>query len=109
MLKTTRSSEESALKAFRASNNKIVGDGNRVDKTVMDSFKSKNEKFKKSTYMLNIRATGKPNFLIPNAKKTFNHLKLAFIKALILRHFNLKSHIRIKTNASGYTISRVLS
>ena len=57
----------------------------------------------------NIGATGKPNFLTPNAKKVFNHLWRAFIKAPILRHFDLKSHIRIETDASSYAIGRVLS
>ena len=32
----------------------------------------------------NIGATKEPNFLTSNAKKTFNHLQLAFIKDLIL-------------------------
>ena len=31
----------------------------------------------------NIGATRELNFLIPNAKKAFNHLQLAFIKAAI--------------------------
>ena len=52
---------------------------------------------------------GKPNFLTPDANKAFNYLWLAFIKALILRHFDLKSHIQIETNASGYAIGRVSS
>ena len=59
--------------------------------------------------MPNIGATGKPNFLTPNAKKAFNQLRLAFIKAPILQHFDLENHIRIETNALGYAIGRVLS
>ena len=42
-------------------------------------------------------------------KKAFNHLWLAFIEALILRHFNLECHIRIETDASDYALGRVLS
>ena len=57
----------------------------------------------------NIRAIEKPNFLTLNAKKVFNHLQLAFVKAPILQNFDLKSHIQIKTDASGYTIDKVLS
>ena len=57
----------------------------------------------------NIGATGEPNFLIPDTKKAFNNLRLAFIKALILRHFDLESHIRIETDVSSYAIGRVLS
>ena len=34
-------------------------------------------------YIPNIRAIREPNFLTPNAKKAFNHLRLAFIKASI--------------------------
>ena len=60
-------------------------------------------------YVLNIGAKEKSNFLIPNAKKVFNNLWLVFIKAPILWHFDLKSHIRIETNASGYAIGGVLS
>ena len=82
ILKTTRSSEELAPRAFRTSNNEVVGGGGRVDETVVNL--SKNEKFRKSTYMPNIGATGEPNFLTPNAKKIFNYLRLAFIKVLIL-------------------------
>ena len=52
---------------------------------------------------------GIPNFLTPDAKKAFNHLRLVFIKALILQHFDLESHIRIETDASSYAISGVLS
>ena len=75
MLKTTRSFEKLALKAFRSSKNEVVGRGSaRADEIVVNSFKSKNEKSRKSTYMPNIRAIGKSNFLTPNAKKVFNYL-----------------------------------
>ena len=85
MLKTTGSSEQSAPRTFRAGNNKVIGsDGGRADETVVDLSKSKNEKSSKSTHMPNIRAIEKPNFLTSNTKKAFNHLRLAFIKALIL-------------------------
>ena len=36
-------------------------------------------------------------------------MRQAFTKALILRHFDPECHIRIETDASGYTIGRVLS
>ena len=95
-------------KTFKAGNNEVVGGGgDRADKIIVDL--SKNKKSRKLTCMPNIGATGKLNFLTPNAKKAFNYLRLAFIKAPILQHFDLESHIRIKTNVSGYTISRVLS
>ena len=51
----------------------------------------------------------KPTFLIPSTKKAFNLLRQAFIKALILRHFDPKCHIQIETDPSSYAISEVLS
>ena len=108
MLKTTGSSEESAPKAFRAGNNEVVGGGSsRADETVVNL--SKNEKSKKLTRVPNVGATREPNFLISDAKKTFNHLRLAFIKAPILQYFDLESHIQIETDALGYAIGGVLS
>ena len=84
MLKTIKSFEKLALRAFRAGNNEVVRSGdNRADKTVVDSSKSKNKKSRKSIRMLNIGATRETNFLTSNAKKVFNYLQLVFIKALI--------------------------
>ena len=51
----------------------------------------------------------RPSFLISEAKAAFNHLQLAFIKTLILWHFDLEYHIWIETKASRYTIGRMLS
>ena len=61
---------------FKIDNNEIVdGDGNRANKTIVNSFNwSKNNKFKNLTYMSNIRAIKKPIFLTFNAKITINHL-----------------------------------
>ena len=50
-----------------------------------------------------------PSFLTPGAKEAFNCLRLAFTKALILRHFDPECHIRIETDTSGYAIGGVLS
>ena len=91
------------MKTFKVNDDEIVsGGGGRTNETVRNSSK-------KLTHMPNIGAIGEPNFLTPNAKKAFNHLRLAFIKAPISRHFDLKSHIRIEINASGYAIGKVLS
>ena len=58
----------------------------------------------------NFNATkARPKFLTLNAKTAFNHLRLAFIEALIFQHFDLKYHIWIETDALGYAISEVLS
>ena len=110
MLKTTGSSEKLATRTFRVSNNEIVENGgSRANETVVNSSKSKNKKSKKSTHMPNIGTIKELNFLTPDAKKAFNSLRLAFIKAPILQHFDLKSHIYIETNALGYGIGGVLS
>ena len=50
-----------------------------------------------------------PGFLNPEARAAFNRLRLAFTKAPILRHFDPKCHIRIKTDVSGYAIDGILS
>ena len=98
-----------ALKTFGAGDDEIVrGKDNRADKTIVDLSKSRKKKFRQSTCMLNIGATKKSNFLTLNAKKAFNYLWLAFIKAQILQHFDLEDHIQIETDASGYAIDRVL-
>ena len=90
MLKTTGLFEKLVPKTLRAGNNEVVGgDDNRANGTVVNLLK--NKKSKKLTCMPNVRATRKPNFLTPNAKKAFNHLRLAFIKARILQHFDLES------------------
>ena len=49
------------------------------------------------------------DFLTPGAKLAFTKLRQAFLKALILHHFDPERHIRIETNATGYFISGVLS
>ena len=48
-------------------------------------------------------------FLTRGARKAFTELRQAFIKALILYHFDPKRHIRVKTNAFGYAIGGILS
>ena len=63
-------------KLFRDNNNKIIKN-DKTNKIVINSFKN-------STDMPNIGAIGELIFLTFNAKKLFNHLKQALIKALIL-------------------------
>ena len=77
-MRTTRLSEELAPKTFIANSNKVVGDGgSRANKTIRNSSRN-------LTCMLNIGALKELNFLTPDAKKVFNYLRLAFIKAPIL-------------------------
>ena len=56
-----------------------------------------------------VEAARGSNYLIPAAKKIFNHLRHVFIQALIFQHFDPEWYIRIETNASNDTIARVLS
>ena len=49
------------------------------------------------------------NSITSGAKLVFTKLKQAFVKTLILHHFNLERYIRIKTDASGYAISGIFS
>ena len=47
--------------------------------------------------------------LISKARKAFSKLKQAFIEALVLNYFDLKCHIQIKINVSGYIIDEIFS
>ena len=97
-----------ALKMFKADDNIVISNNSgKANETVVKLFK--NNKSKNLIYMLNIEVIEEPIFLIFNAKKTFNNLKQAFIKALIFWYFNLESHVWIKINASSYTINKILS
>ena len=59
-------------KAFITDENKILGFGGRVNKTVVNLFKL--EKSKNLIYIQNIRAIKKPNFLNSNSENAFNYL-----------------------------------
>ena len=56
-----------------------------------------------------IKAARSSNYLTSDAKKAFNYLRYAFTQALILQHFDLEQHIKIKIDATGYIIGGVLS
>ena len=51
----------------------------------------------------------RPKFLTPNAKTTFNCLRLAFTKSSIFQHFDPECHIWIETDVWSYAIGGVLS
>ena len=81
--------------------------------------KSGNSKGKKSAKSKKLSKSGNspnfditeagPSFLTPKARAIFNCLRLAFMKAPILRHFDLEYHIWIKTDVSDYVIGGMLS
>ena len=91
--------------ALEIDDNKVVGGGNG-DRHLSKSKKSKNAKF---GIQIRIRAIEEPIFLTPSTKEVFNQLKQAFTEASILLHFDPECYIQIETNASGYTMERVLS
>lgn len=69
----------------KINDNKIIKDidNNKADKIIKifsKSNKSKNNQFKNSIYISNIRVIRKKNFLTLKLKKKFNHLKEVFIK-----------------------------
>ena len=106
MLKTTGSSVASA---FRVDDNEAIGGrgaGGRSD-ALRKSAKSKSQT--KSGHLGNSNNSEEHKFLTSNAREAFNRLRQAFTKAPILRHFDPKYHIRIKTDASGYAIGGVLN
>ena len=97
MLITTRSAENSSLSMAEDAEVGGVDGGNCEDETVERSpLTSKN-------------LNGATGYLTPGAKRAFTQLRQAFIKAPILRHFDLECHIQIETDASGYAIGGVLS
>ncbi len=49
------------------------------------------------------------SFFTSETRKAFTKLRLAFVKASILNHFDPERHIQIETDASDYTISGILS
>ncbi len=75
--------------------------------TVLKLTKSKKLDLPKANFA-KVNSSG-PDFLTPKAKKVFIHLWKAFTKTLILRYFDSEYHIRIETNALGYSINEVLS
>ena len=97
MLRTTQSAENLLSSIVEDAEVGSVGGGDCEEEMVKRSpLTSKNSN----------RATG---YLTPGAKQAFTQLRQAFTKALILRHFDPKYHIRIETDTSGYAIGEVLS
>ena len=94
MLKTIISLEKSTPNQLKISNGEVnrfgVGDSVKHAKKSEKTFKSRNlaksgKKLSKSGNSTNFDAMeARPKFLTPNAKITFNYLRLAFIKVPIL-------------------------
>ena len=87
-----------------------TGKTSKVQKYSKSRKLAKSKKPSKSRNWPNFGATGLgPSFLTPKARSAFNCLRLAFIKAPILQHFDPECHIWIETNALDYAINDVLS
>lgn len=110
MLKITVLPKISTFKELKIDNNKAIEINNK--KFIKKSRKLKGQKTlksqklaklvkkqSKSENLLKNNAIKKFSFLILGTKINFNHLRLTFIKTLILKYFNLKYYIWIKTNA----------
>ena len=116
-------SVEHVKKSRKLKDQKLSKLGKLKSKKLFKSRKSKSKKTSQSQNLAKSRkklskignssnfdtTEARPKFLTLNAKTTFDHLRLAFTKALILQHFDPKCHIRIETNILGYAISKVLS
>ncbi len=84
-----------------------AGDGTGGGKSIKNlSTAAKLAKSKKPNFA---KSNSRTDFLTLGAKEAFIHLRKAFTKALIFRHFDLNRHIWIETDASGYTIDGILS
>ena len=74
----------------------IVGSGDDYKDETVERLPSKN-------------LNGAIDYLTSKTMLTFTKLRKVFTKALVLQHFDPEWHIHIKTDVSGYAISRVLS
>ncbi len=112
MLQTTNKSTEDKTQSTQAEDQDApIAAGGAGGSGIGGSFENlstaaKSAKSKKANF---VRVNPGTEFLTPEAKKAFIHLKKAFTKAAILRHFDLEPDIRIRTDVLGYAISGVLS
>ena len=84
---------------------KIDNNGVDDDEVGDDEVGTKVQKVQKSSKSKKTES----GFFTSGARKAFIELRQAFIKALILHHFDSECHIRVQTDACGYAIGGVLS
>ena len=89
-------------KAGRGGSKLDDGTRNDGDEVNGDEVGTKVQKLSKSKKM-------ESGFLTPGARKAFIELRQAFIKALILHHFDPERHIQVEMDASSYAIGGVFS
>ena len=84
--------------------------GNELGSNKVDDEVGKNQKMSKSKKLSKSKKTiGSLDFLTLGAKLAFTKLRQAFLKALILYHFNLECYIWIETNILEYVIGEIFS
>ena len=94
----------------KAGRSRNVFDRIRIDDGEVDGSEDGDDEVgKKAQKLSKSKNLSKSDFLTPGARLAFTKLRQAFVKALILHHFDLEHHIWIETNVSGYTIGGVLS
>ena len=86
-----------------------LDDGRRIDDNEVDGDEVRDDEVGTKVQKLSKSKKTESGFLTSGARKAFTELRQAFIKALILHHFDLERHIRVETDASGYAIGGVLS
>lgn len=108
MLKTT-GIKPSIRDPISVSENNTVDKIGRGDSKVRAKFMARKNLFKSKNLVKSTKPSSGSGFLNFGARLAFTKLKQAFMKALILHLFDSKSHIRIKTDTSGYVIGGILS
>ena len=92
------------------SDNRVGHDGSKLNGNEVDDGEVKDDEVRKKVQNLSkSKNTVQLDFFIPGAKLAFAELRQAFIKALILYHFDPERHIQIETDVLGYMISGVFS
>ena len=79
------------------------------DDVEVDEVEKKDQKIFKSKNLSKSKKTVGLDFFTPGTRLAFTELRQVLVKAPIFHHFYSERHIRIKTDASGYAIGRVLS
>ena len=101
----------------KAGRDKSELDGGEIDSGEVgeDEVRKKFQKTSESKNLTKSKKLSKPkkalksDFFTSRARLAFTKLRQTFFKTPILYHFDLKCHIWIETDVSGYAISGVLS
>lgn len=87
----------------------IVNEIDRGNNEIRAKLKARKNSAKSKNIIKLIELSSRLGFLTSGTKLAFIKLRQVFIKALIFLYFDLKCHICIKINTSGYAIGGVLS